>query len=413
MPRKRYFPVYCAVLLCLAHGAAAASRRGKTPPVEGYLNPPYSAVTNGILPRVTARQGKLPEFRPGDTIAYFCGSTNELRLVVCAKPCVTPVSQPLEETVLARTSSVGVVPLRKMGIVLDSALAAGGIWTMKADMTLGSAKYDGTLAQKQEVKVLYSQKDGGAMAVTGDAAVMGGVQGTGNLASVSSGTDMDSESQAAGIGVGRSADSVLSDAATAGSLRQMIERGMFVLLDEQGTIGLLEENGLLDGVYGADNKLLLKDRFVVTAAEEAAMLALLSEKGLISAIVNRECNRALRAGRPQVGKPVCSAVMTKTAMGEKFHHGQYVLYTIEVKNAGNTPIYDLVVFDAVPDRTAFERFPVKGGGAAGFINHYIESEKTMCWRLYMPLEPGETFKMNFILRLDTWSPAPPARTKGK
>ena len=119
-------------------------------------------------------------------------------------------------------------------------------------------------------------------------------------------------------------------------------------------------------------------------------------------LVHRVFSAHLRepAGEPAV--PAKPALVVSAFPEENVHHGHELVIAVAIENRGDTPLYDAVVVNGIPANTTFVRFPITDTRTRGFLHFHLAGERSIVWKLYRPLAPGETFKATFVVRLDPW-----------
>ena len=160
-----------------------------------------------------------------------------------------------------------------------------------------------------------------------------------------------------------------------------------------GWLSLLEENGMLDGIYAHGSLVEASDRFVISADEERALVRILNEFGTITGLVFRACTSGLRSQELEYDEVrTTNSQMVVSSLTPVLSHGKDIVFVVELENTGDLPVYDYLLVNGVPEHCTFSRFLVNGGAGKVFINHYLSAQKLMVWKMYSPIYAGESLK---------------------
>lgn len=185
-----------------------------------------------------------------------------------------------------------------------------------------------------------------------------------------------------------------------GYFGSMADEDTFLALEDEDEMELIEDSDLLEGCYDEEGMLAGTEALVVPPEETAALLAAIKARNMRD-VMERPLSLGLR---PPPGQTTSNGTVTlrlAEVRGTRYWHGHEVLFSLSVKNTGTTPLYDLCLFQFIPDNAAFARFPTAtpGNGCARF---HLEDDRALFWKLYLPLKPGQTFRVTFAVRLDPW-----------
>ncbi|MBT5607631.1 MAG: hypothetical protein HN742_18935 [Lentisphaerae bacterium] len=184
-----------------------------------------------------------------------------------------------------------------------------------------------------------------------------------------------------------------------GSLSDMTDLGNVSELDDSGILELLEDLGMVDGFYDSGNNRILLDTSEIIADETVSrLLAELRANGTVTRYAGGQL--ALIFEPRVTGKADVSLKAVARQERQKLYHGSSLIVLLTLRNSGSEPLRDLICFLPVPEHTNFNRFLVRH--FRGFVNGVFAEDRLLFWRLYRPLEPGETFKSVFVLDLDRW-----------
>jgi len=363
--------------------AAAGCVFVRPPPAFLFDKPPYSAVVNGLPGGNGKVPASLPAMVPGEgqSFLFCCGAIHagtcagEIRLVVDAARHVLKL------------------PLKNGHAAVECA---------KAAVTLTMVRRRGGLAVAKDVLALGKKSSSGRVRTMGHKVDLNVMSGTSVLATVVS-TDR--------LKANRSSGSAAPVAAAGVSgVNRVKQTGGFGAVDESRSVSMLVDSdfvrilidaNLVDGFYDAKN-ILMAPALEVPPEELAAFQTVFEKGGPVSNLVNRAFSAVLRRDAAAGGSNCVSELLVDVVGEPPFHHGARVLFTVALANKGDGTVYDALILNALPEHAAFSEFPLRDAPRRGFSQTYLPKRKLMVWKLYRPLEPGETFRASYVLNLDPW-----------
>lgn len=203
-------------------------------------------------------------------------------------------------------------------------------------------------------------------------------------------------------GLGAEAKLNLPDATGgSGQFGTFFDSDWFAVLDNDDLFSLLKDFGLLDGYYDSDQVSRLDENVVVPQREKQAFMLLLREGASMEQLIERPLSEPFRAKLPKPGTSVTRLQMTVDPLWlGVYHHGGKIVYSLVLTNTGTAPLHDALILSGLPEHTTFDRFPVADEG--GYAHFHVANRSLVAWKLYRPLEPGQTFRASFVVKLDPW-----------
>jgi len=187
-----------------------------------------------------------------------------------------------------------------------------------------------------------------------------------------------------------------------GGLGSYSDKDGLVPISEEDWIKILNDAGMLSGIYGADLlKQLIDSQYIPTLEEHGLLKLLLEENGELLSILDRDFSREFRKDKSDTGNRYALEVDLNVNPG-MVCHGHLFDLGLDIYNTGDATIYDMVVVLSVPENTDFNRFNIDDVSGNGLVHYYLEDRNLLLIKVYRPLNPGETLRDSAKLRMDPW-----------
>lgn len=343
----------------------------------------------------------LPEYLPGQAhVLYICGSTtnisdnvSQIQADIMDARWTNVVENLQRLCIVAGANDLTVITSLSVHTNIAVAAAATVVTTDRRSsridisehvQTVGTAVNTGTLKASESGLNMNMQRSSGGLRETAMnaridhtheaiSARLIATEGTGGIKRATRDTDF-------------------------GALYESISVG---ILTDSDLIRLLVDANIIDGFYDADN-ILMKTTVEVPQEEINAFRELLNQNGPIADLLNRAFSESLRTNDTSIASN-CLAELTVDVLGNApFRHGNRLMFTISLVNRNQQPIYDAVIVNAIPKHTSFDVFPVLNTEKHGVLQTFMDSRNIIVWKLYRPLQPGETFRASYAVVLDRW-----------
>jgi hypothetical protein len=384
------------------------------PPPSAYDDPPYSQLIVGTQ-SAPSTNASAPEFLPDLTAGQFAafyvcagGGTNGM---LCSEALALPVTQAMGAVALDAGSASSVIRRETSGTELSIASARGRMDRVGDRVILAAATASGTVVSPTETVAMAGREDRTAVAPAGGVREMPVPARIQAEAPTAASTRQVEQHAAAGTAplVGIHGSAAVETAGARATLGGVDERDWVRMLAEMNVVQVLMDQNLVDGVYDAVN-LLMPPVEKVPPEEQALFMQALLKGGPLSLLLDRPCSAGFRTQAGGEGE--CEAEAKWVPLGKgPHHHGGRAVLVIEAKNRGTRPMYDLLLLAGVPEHARFAMFPVQNPGQSGFLHAHLTGRSLLVWKLYRPLQPGQTFRASVVLTLDPWVVG--ARTAGR
>jgi hypothetical protein len=361
-----------------------------------------------------AVSGALPALSAGQFVAFYVCAGAGTNGLACVEPLRLPVTRALGTVALDAGTTSSVVRREASAAEISVALVRGRLDRVGERLTLAAAQSTTAVASPAETVALGGRENRTEVApvdvvreVPAPARVVAAAPSAASTRSVE-------QQVAAGATalVGIQAGAAVGAAGAQATLGGVDDRDLVKMLADMNIVRVLMDQNLVDGFYDAVN-LLMPPVEQVPPEEQALFMQLLAKGGPLNELMDRSCSAGFRTQGAGEGECIGEARWIPMGKGPFLHGGKAVLI-LEVKNGGTRPLYDLLMFGGLPEHTRFALFPVQNPGQSGFLHAHLSSRSLLVWKLYRPLQPGQTFRTSVVLTLDPWvvsskSPARPVR----
>jgi len=423
--RQYTHPLLCLLALLIVCGGGCYTGK-RFPPLKAFLKANYTHITGGLPVELPEPITTIPDLQPGTAIAFYCTATNAIRSLLCAEPLIVELAQPItNETITAGIEGVDVRSATST-VVITKATAAALMESTKGSTTLlGDTDGIGSLSTARSGAELLSASGIGDLESARSGEIMsqddrdGGFDTVSTLGELPDLATVDADFTSVRAGAETAPDAIVEQQfdpitergsrkidvrAGLGNFGELVDSRNVNFFEGIDIIAWLTDQNILDGIYGdLDQITIFADADLIDGDEEIAILRALQGSITVSNLVNRPLSDGYRVGGRKIVGPTYESTMSIAEVGaEGYYHGTEVLFSLQIANTGTVPLYDLVVLSGLPAHTEFTRFPVVETRERGFLHFYLRDKKLLAWKVYKPVNPGETFKATFALRLDNW-----------
>ena len=339
---------------------------------------PFEKIVDGYNCGLTEVPEVLPEMQPGQKIVFFATARGEILMSSCEEICTVTPEIPEVFLPLAHTSSEG-------GLVLAS-----------EKLSLAKTDKSGVLALEEETTQIASTEVTGDLQTVEETLSQETSSATGDQRIVSTVVETADEIESVGTA------EIVTETVLA---TENIQQGGFMSLSDDDLVAMLEEENIIAGFYDSqDNLLVYESETILTAEEREQIINLLVSKGKLSELVNRNLSATARTGVEIPAVADHASVVSISSVSSTTYFGHEFALTISLANTGNTPIFDALILNGLPENTTFVRFACRASKVSGYIPVYHEfsDQKLIFVKLYRPIAPGETFKITVLLRAAPW-----------
>ena len=393
----RYPWLVSAVLL-----TAADTALPRPPPPSAFDTPPYSSVVNGTPGGAGKVPAALPRMGPGEAQVFFfcCGATNA---DTCARESMIRVEAASDTFGLTVDGRKALVQCAVEAITLRLFRGAGGIAVASDAVTIAKHGSSGRVRTVGDTVGLSLMSRTATVATAVSGGLLTANRSTGGHSKVTG-------AHTARARVDTRESVSLVDAADSSGFDRTDRSGAFGAFNDARSVAMLTDSdfvrmlidaNLIDGFYDAQN-ILMVPAMEVPPEELAAFQAVVEKGGPMSNLVDRAFSAALRTDEAGAASNCVVELSMLAVGGSSFHHGARVLFTVGLSNRGCGPVYDALILNALPAHTTFVEFPFRDAPRRGFSQTYLAKRELLVWKIYRPLQPGETFRTSYLVTLDPW-----------
>ncbi len=369
--------------------------------LKALTSPPYSGVVEGHKLALSGIPHHIPTLSDGMALAFFVTSTGNVSAVVM---------DVLETVEVKGAEAVRNIKEKQHGYDVCVPKAMVAVSSSHLDRNVGVEKFVVDIKAdrlRRTVTTALSTIDimgqDSSVDITATEA-SAGIQSTRDVAYVqvakADAQRILGQESIKATGIGERASSSIEER-TEGATFGFLYDSMSMRVDSSfDIIKVLRDQFILDGFYQNETLIEGDRNYAVSVKEEQLFADLVSRPAPLNELLNRPASARYR----EVSNvdDVRIAVSAKFVTDRVKHHGEELLLSLQVHNAGSVPAYDLMLLNQLPKHTTFERFPVPSTRASGFLHRFNRDSGMLVFRLYRPLLPGQTFKTTIMLRLDRW-----------